>query len=120
MSKNMNRRDFLHASSVLGVTSLIGTSALMSCQKGPVYTPLKQPGEYYIPTLPDVAADGRELKVGLVGCGGRGSGAIQNLLAAANGIKVVALGDTFADRLNGVRKMLAEKYNRRFLRLLVS
>ena len=107
----MNRRDFLHASSVLGVTSLIGTSALMSCQKGPVYTPLKQPGEYYIPTLPDVAADGRELKVGLVGCGGRGSGAIQNLLAAANGIKVVALGDTFADRLNGVRKMLAEKYN---------
>ena len=88
----MNRRDFLHASSVLGVTSLIGTSALMSCQKGPVYTPLKQPGEYYIPTLPDVAADGRELKVGLVGCGGRGSGAIQNLLAAANGIKVVALG----------------------------
>ncbi|MBR5333980.1 MAG: Gfo/Idh/MocA family oxidoreductase, partial [Alistipes sp.] len=65
------------------------------------------PGEYYIPVLNDKADDGKELKAGVIGCGGRGSGAIYDLLAAANGIKVTALGDTFADRLNGLKNSLA-------------
>ena len=111
MSKNkMSRKDFLSLSAIAGVSTLVGSSTLMtSCgEKGPVYTPLKQPGEYYVPVLNDKADDGKELKVGLVGCGGRGSGAIYNLLNAANGIKVVALGDTFADRLNGIKDRLAK------------
>ncbi|MBR5864486.1 MAG: Gfo/Idh/MocA family oxidoreductase, partial [Alistipes sp.] len=102
MSKNkMSRKDFLSLSAIAGVSTLVGSSAMMtSCgEKGPVYTPLKQPGEYYVPVLNDKADDGKELKVGVIGCGGRGSGAIYNLLAAANGIKVTALGDTFADRI---------------------
>ena len=48
------------------------------------------------------------MKAGVIGCGGRGSGAIFDLLAAANGIKVVALGDTFADRLNLLKGKLAK------------
>ena len=106
----MSRKDFLSLSAIAGVSTLVGSSTLMtSCgEKGPVYTPLKQPGEYYVPVLNDKADDGKELKVGLVGCGGRGSGAIYNLLNAANGIKVVALGDTFADRLNGIKDRLAK------------
>ena len=111
MSKNkMSRKDFLSLSAIAGVSTLVGSSTLMtSCgPKGPVYTPLKQPGEYYIPVLNDKADDGKELKVGLVGCGGRGSGAIYNLLNAANGIKVVALGDTFADRVNDIKGRLAK------------
>ena len=47
----------------------------------------------------------------MIGCGGRGNGAVENLLEAANGIKVHALGDVFADRVEGVRKNLKEKYN---------
>ncbi|MBO5893963.1 MAG: Gfo/Idh/MocA family oxidoreductase [Alistipes sp.] len=111
MSKNkMSRKDFLSLSAIAGVSTLVGSSTLMtSCgPKGPVYTPLKQPGEYYIPVLNDKADDGKELKAGVIGCGGRGSGAIYDLLAAANGIKVVALGDTFADRLNGLKGSLAK------------
>ena len=111
MSKNkMSRKDFLSMSAVLGVTSLVGSSAaLTSCQeKGPVYTPLAQLEGAYVPELPDMADDGKELKVGVIGCGGRGSGAVFNLLAAANGIKVTALGDTFADRLNNLRTRLKE------------
>ena len=90
----MSRKDFLSLSAIAGVSTLVGSSTLMtSCgEKGPVYTPLKQPGEYYIPVLNDKADDGKELKAGVIGCGGRGSGAVYNLLAAANGIKVVALG----------------------------
>ena len=111
MSKNkMSRKDFLSLSAIAGVSTLVGSSTLMtSCgPKGPVYTPLKQPGEYYIPVLNDKADDGKELKAGVIGCGGRGSGAIYDLLAAANGIKVTALGDTFADRLNGLKGSLAK------------
>ena len=53
-----------------------------------------------------MAIDGRELKVGVIGCGGRGSGAVKDLLAAANNIKVVALGDVFADRMGGLQRDL--------------
>ena len=106
----MSRKDFLSLSAIAGVSTLVGSSTLLtSCgPKGPVYTPLKQPGEYYIPVLNDKADDGKELKAGVIGCGGRGSGAIYDLLAAANGIKVTALGDTFADRLNGLKGSLAK------------
>ncbi len=39
------------------------------------------------------------LKVGLIGCGGRGTGAAAQALAADKNVKLTALGDTFADRL---------------------
>ena len=110
MEKNkMNRRDFLQRSTILGVGSIVGVSALASACKGPKYVPLRKPEEYYIPELPDKAAPGREIKVGVIGCGGRGSGAIQNLFDAADGIRLTALGDVFPDRLEGLRKMAAEK-----------
>ena len=110
MEKNkMNRRDFLQRSTILGVGGIVGVSALASACKGPKYVPLRKPEEYYIPELPDKAAPGREIKVGVIGCGGRGSGAIQNLFDAADGIKLTALGDVFPDRLEGLRKMAAEK-----------
>lgn len=110
MEKNkMNRRDFLQRSTILGVGGIVGVSALASACKGPKYVPLRKPEEYYIPELPDKAAPGREIKVGVIGCGGRGSGAIQNLFDAADGIKLTALGDVFPDRLEGLRKMASEK-----------
>ena len=106
----MSRKDFLSLSAVAGVSTLVGSTTLMtSCgEKAPEYTPLKQLEGAYIPVLNDKADDGKELKAGVIGCGGRGSGAVMNLLAAANGIKVVALGDTFADRLNGLKGSLAK------------
>ena len=115
MGKNkISRRAFFTYSAALGATGMIGSSSILtSCaggEKSGAQTPLKKPGEYYIPELPDKAIEGRELKVGLVGCGGRGSGAIENLLEAADGIVVTALGDVFADRLNNVKNMLAEKH----------
>ena len=107
MSDNkMGRREFLSYSAILGAASVAG---LASCSKKDKVTPLRAPGSYYVPELPDKAIDGKELKVGLVGCGGRGSGAIQNLLDAADGIKVVALGDVFADRVASVKAKLAER-----------
>lgn len=109
MSNKMDRRSFLGKSAKIGV-GLVGGSVLLSACAGgknsDKATPLRQPGEYYVPELPDKAIDGRELKVGVIGCGGRGSGAVEDLLNAADGIKVTALGDVFADRLNGLRESL--------------
>lgn len=45
------------------------------------------------------AAGSDEIRVGLVGAGGRGTGALRNVLAAAPGVRVVAIGDVFEDRL---------------------
>src|ERR1043165_4899924 len=47
-----------------------------------------------------VRGQGNEkLKAGLVGCGGRGTQAIQNILNGTDNVEIVALGDVFEDRL---------------------
>ena len=110
MSKTINRRDFLSYSAALGATGLVGSSLLTACgPKKEKLVPLREPGTYYVPELTDKAIEGKPLKVGVIGCGGRGSGAIINLLDAADGITVTALGDTYEDRLQNLRKSLKEK-----------
>ncbi len=52
-------------------------------------------------------AAGRDLlKVGLIGCGGRGSGAAVNALKADANVKLWAMADAFDDRLQGSLKNL--------------
>lgn len=48
-------------------------------------------------------SNGDTLRVGLLGCGGRGSGAALNALSGDNNIKLVALADLFEDRLEGAK-----------------
>jgi len=43
------------------------------------------------------------IRVGVVGCGGRGSGAAHNCVDSSPGVKIVALADTFADRLQTLK-----------------
>jgi len=50
-----------------------------------------------------------ELKVALVGCGGRGTGAAaQHLLS--DGVKLVAMADAFEDKVNGAHNNLNKKF----------
>jgi len=50
--------------------------------------------------IPGVFAAGSdEIRVGIIGCGGRGTGAVENVLASAPGVRLVAMGDLFPDRL---------------------
>ncbi len=46
------------------------------------------------------------VKVGIVGCGGRGSGAAENILDADPQVKIVSLGDAFEFRAKGLLKSL--------------
>jgi predicted dehydrogenase len=56
---------------------------------------------------PAVHAEGSDLiKVGVIGCGGRGSGAADDVLHAAKGVQIVALGDVFKNRLDDCRRRL--------------
>ncbi len=52
-------------------------------------------------SLPQVHAAGSDiLRVGLIGCGGRGTGAAEQALRADPNVKLVAMGDAFKDRLD--------------------
>ena len=46
------------------------------------------------------------LKIGLVGCGGRGTGAVLNATKADSNTKVIALADAFMDRIDSCKKGL--------------
>jgi len=117
MESKINRRSFLRNSALVGgALSTVGVSSsafLSSCSDNskPKYVPLKAAGSYYIPELPDMAKDGKELKAGLIGCGGRGKGAVYNFLAAANGVTVAALADTFKDKVDDVADSLQKDKN---------
>ncbi len=46
------------------------------------------------------------LRVGLIGCGGRGTGAARDAVSAGKGVEIYAMGDVFADRLEASRALL--------------
>jgi predicted dehydrogenase len=48
------------------------------------------------------------IRIGLIGCGGRGTGAVSDALNGAQGVTLVAMGDVFRDRLDESRKRLKE------------
>jgi predicted dehydrogenase len=50
-----------------------------------------------------VRATGAAIKVGVIGCGGRGTGAMVNSLEASPDTRIHALADAFADRIEGLR-----------------
>jgi predicted dehydrogenase len=107
----VSRRTFLKHSALAGALGAIGvgTPALVSSCNGNSASkvkPLKEPGTYYIPNLPDTAPDGRELKAGIIGCGGRGSGAAFDFLNAGNGLTITALADTFKNRTDALANKL--------------
>jgi len=51
-----------------------------------------------------------EIKVALVGCGGRGTGAISQALEADPDVRLVAMADAFGDRAEECLKTLIEKF----------
>ena len=119
MSKNsLNRRDFLSSAALMGAAGTLGAGTLLSSccsgggEKAPALVALRPEAEWNIPlSLPDKAKDGAPLKAGVIGCGGRGSGAAQDFFNAAPNLSVVALGDVFPDKVEDCRKMLKEQFN---------
>lgn len=61
------------------------------------------------------AAGSGAIKVGLIGCGGRGSGAAANAMNAGKDVQVVAVADIFPERIETARPQLKTKYPDQFL-----
>jgi predicted dehydrogenase len=66
-------------------------------------------------TLPHVHAAGSDtVQLALIGCGGRGSGALANAMqATALPVKLVAMADLFENRLNTAHKVLTTNFAER-------
>jgi len=66
-------------------------------------------------TIPRVyAAEDNTIRIALVGCGGRGTGAAIDALSVKNGpIKLVALADVFKDRLTASHRSLKQQFGER-------
>ena len=60
------------------------------------------------------APDSRKLKVGLVGCGGRGTGAANQALSADSNVELWALADVFADQLERSAGVLQKQQPEKF------
>jgi predicted dehydrogenase len=65
--------------------------------------------------LPHVHAAGSDsIQLALIGCGGRGSGAVANALETPGGrTKVVAMADLYQDRLDRAHQALSDKFEKR-------
>jgi predicted dehydrogenase len=60
------------------------------------------------------AAGSDTIKVGLIGCGGRGSGAADQSMRSAPNIKLYAMGDMFQDNLDHAKSNLSKKNSDKF------
>src|SRR5207237_4837960 len=49
----------------------------------------------------------KPIRIALIGCGGRGTGAVKDCLTSSENVELVALGDLFSDHLAKCRESLA-------------
>jgi len=88
MSTPKTRREFLGEAAGITAAAMVGTRAI-----GGVH-----------------AGGNDEIRVALVGCGGRGSGAAADALSVKSGpVRLVAMADCFEDRLKSSHEALAEE-----------
>lgn len=69
-------------------------------------------GAAALSAVPMAHAAGKDtIRVGLVGCGGRGRGAVENIIEAGEGsIRITAIGDVFKDAAEGARDGFKSKF----------
>lgn len=86
-----SRRDFLKTSTLAAVgTGVLGTFANL-------------PGAY--------AAGDDLIKIGLVGCGGRGTGAAKQALSTEGKVKLIAMADAFQDQVEHCHAALKNEFS---------
>jgi predicted dehydrogenase len=81
---NVSRRDFIKTSAVVSAGVILSNVT----------------GAY--------AAGSDKIRVGVIGCGGRGTGAAYDCMRSTSGVEIYAMGDLFADRLERSVKWLTD------------
>jgi myo-inositol 2-dehydrogenase / D-chiro-inositol 1-dehydrogenase len=108
-----SRRDFLKTGTAAGIALAGGLSLASTAHaadskrktKRGSNTGAKQ-GDSYEKDKVDIkksahVAGGDELKIALIGCGGRGTGAVINNLESNDNVKLIAVADAFEDKAKG-------------------
>ncbi|MCA8969748.1 MAG: Gfo/Idh/MocA family oxidoreductase [Planctomycetes bacterium] len=71
-------------------------------------------GAVALPKFARVSRKPQTIKVGLVGCGGRGTGAAHNCVESSEGVEIHALGDLMPERLQRCRDNLSTSIGNAF------
>ncbi len=87
-SQDLSRRSFMAASAVTAAGLALAGQARAEDEDMPLVRPIN---------------------IALVGCGGRGTGAAENCMQSTQGVKLVAMGDLFQDRLESSLKYLKSR-----------
>jgi len=87
MKNNISRRDFVKTGAVVSAAAMLSRS-------GGVF-----------------AAGSDKIRIGLIGCGDRGTGAAMDCIRAADGVELVAMADLFKDKLDNSLKHLKEEFS---------
>jgi len=87
-SASLNRRDFIRT----GTAGAVGISAALRATGARAW-----------------AAGSDEIRVGMIGCGGRGTGAARDAAVADPGVRIVAMADLFMERIDSSRRNLANE-----------
>ena len=104
-SKLRGRRQFLGDAAALGIMGAIGAGYVLSSCKSQ-----KKP-KHETAVFPETAPDGPVLKAGVIGCGGRGTGAAVNFLNAGPNLQITALADVFQDRIDRCREIIKKSHH---------
>jgi len=96
----------LENTAAIGAIGAIGASQLLKA--------CSSDGKMAAVTVPEflrIAPDGEPIRAGVVGCGGRGTGAAINFLDAGPNLSIVAIADVFQDRIDRFRNDLKSERN---------
>jgi len=83
--RNLSRRDFVKGSTVAGLAALLTNTSRIH------------------------AAGSDKIRVGIIGCGRRGTFDAKNCVNSSENVVITAMGDLFADKLENSRNYLTEK-----------
>ena len=86
--KHLNRRDFIKSSSIVAGVAVTQATPISSVVSGVDDT----------------------IKIAVVGCGGRGTGAVVNAFQSGQNVKLVAMADAFRDNIDTSYNNLVKKY----------
>ena len=99
---NISRRNFLGAATTVSIAGVVVPTILAGCSR-------EAKKSVPIPVMLDQAPEGPVLKAGVIGCGGRGTGAALNFLSAGPNLQITALADTFQDRVNACKNEIKKQ-----------
>ena len=102
----LSRRNFIAKTALVSAGAMGALSLVNSCTRKELVTE-----KDLLLSLPDIAPDGKVIRAGLIGCGGRGTGAAVNFLDAGPNLEIVALGDVFGDKIVNCRAELKKAKN---------